>query len=65
MPVCPECGKYVEKDAIVCKSCGTTLRYDEKDVKEVLYYYGRIHKPITEKEENEMKKKTKIATSEK
>ena len=46
MAVCPECGNQVGEDAIVCKHCGTTLKCEEWDADEVLYYYGQIHKPI-------------------
>ena len=46
MAVCPRCGKYVNEDAIVCKSCGTTLKFEKWDIREALYYYGPLQRPI-------------------
>ena len=49
---CPKCGKKVDDEAIVCKHCGTTLKCEEWDAGEVLYYYGYVHKPIPAQNED-------------
>ena len=66
MKTCPECGGKVSEEALVCKHCGSKLKLEEWDAREVLYYYGRIHKPISreeiEEEKNNDKKEVAVTT---